>query len=115
MLFRSRLVSPSAFERASGWALLPEGLCSAGRCVPLAREAVDGNGRLDVVAAAERLRRPVVADQARGLWCLGPEADQPVLGSIDTSDLALPDLDGQPFVLRSLRGQKVLLVAWASW
>jgi hypothetical protein len=27
----------------------------------------------------------------------------------------LPDIDGQPFSLESLRGQKVLLVAWASW
>ena len=30
-------------------------------------------------------------------------------------DLELPDFDGNPFRLSSLRGQKVLLVAWASW
>ena len=28
---------------------------------------------------------------------------------------ALPDADGNPFALSTLRGQKVLLVAWASW
>ena len=30
-------------------------------------------------------------------------------------ELTLPDLDGRPFELSSLRGQKVVLAAWASW
>ena len=30
-------------------------------------------------------------------------------------ELELPDADGNPFHLSSLLGQKVLLVAWASW
>ena len=32
-----------------------------------------------------------------------------------TLNAVLPDVDGNPFALGSLRGQKVLLVAWASW
>jgi peroxiredoxin len=30
-------------------------------------------------------------------------------------NLELTDIDGHPFRLASLRGKKVLLVAWASW
>jgi hypothetical protein len=30
-------------------------------------------------------------------------------------DLTLPDVQGNPFSLRSLHGKKVLLIAWASW
>lgn len=116
VLFRSRCVAPDEFERTTGWALRPEGLChgQSDRCVPLPAGTVR-DGRVDVVAAAARLRMPVVADEARGLWSLGPEADGPLLSSVEAPDLVLPDLEGRPFALRSLRGQKVLLVAWASW
>jgi hypothetical protein len=77
--------------------------------------AFDADGRLDITAAAERLRLPVVADEARRLWSLGPEAEAPILSLATAPDLVLPDLSGRPFTLRSLRGQKVLLLAWASW
>ena len=43
------------------------------------------------------------------------EAGGRALASVDAPDLVLPDLQGRPFRLRSLRGSKVLLVAWASW
>lgn len=83
--------------------------------MPLPPEAVDGDGRLDVVAVAKRLRRPVVADVARGLVCLGPAVKEPVLASAAAPNLVLPDLAGRPFALHSMRSQKVLLLAWASW
>jgi peroxiredoxin len=38
-----------------------------------------------------------------------------VLTTAVAPELELPDADGNPFRLSSLRGQKVLLVAWASW
>ena len=38
-----------------------------------------------------------------------------VLTSAEAPDLLLPDWKGVEFALRSLRGRKVLLVAWASW
>ena len=60
---------------------------------------------------------PIVADSERGLWALGPETA--VTGRALTTavapELELPDADGKQFRLSSLRGQKVLLVAWASW
>jgi peroxiredoxin len=30
-------------------------------------------------------------------------------------DLELPDRHGRPFALQSLRGTRVVMIAWASW
>jgi hypothetical protein len=113
-----RLDVPVAeFERGTGWALKPQGACKDTTCVPLsAAERLDG-GRVDVQAVAERLGMPLVEGDGSGLWALGPETA--VTGRALTTALApeleLPDFDGNPFRLSSLLGQKVLLVAWASW
>jgi hypothetical protein len=57
-----------------------------------------------------------VHDEQRGLYAIGPStATGRALTTAEAADLELPDLDGNPFRLSSLRGQKVLLVAWASW
>jgi hypothetical protein len=105
-------------------------------CVPLPNSPWLADGRLDPTVLAERLGMPLVADEGRApnvresppntgrpsrkfgrVWALGPEAA--VTGrSLTTAvapDLVLPDAEGNPFRLSSLRGQKVLLVAWASW
>ena len=37
------------------------------------------------------------------------------LASAEAPDFSLPDLDGKEFRLSSLRGQKVLLYAWAPY
>ena len=110
-------VEPDAFERRTGWVLKPEGACKAEVCVPLPTEARSAGGRLDVRVIAERLGMPLVHDEPHGLWALGPETS--VTGRALTSavapELTLPDMSGQSFKLSSLRGQKVVLVAWASW
>lgn len=105
---------PAAFARHTGWTLRPEGLCRADRCVPLPAEASIG-GVLDVASVATRLGMPLIHDESTGLWCLGPEAGGRALASAQAPDLMLPDWQGREFRLASLRGQKVLLVAWASW
>ena len=51
-----------------------------------------------------------------GLWALGPETlGGRALTTADASDLRLSDLDGKDFHITSLRGQKVLVVAWAPY
>jgi hypothetical protein len=111
------LVEPEVFQRRTGWALKPEGACKAEWCVPLPAEARASDGLVDVGVVADRLGMPLVHDEPHGLWALGPETA--VTGRALTSavapDLALPDVNGEPFELASLRGQKVVLVAWASW
>src|SRR3954454_20549122 len=113
MITHQMTAAGGGFERQTGWQLKPEGACKGDVCVPLPDDAVtDGNVNLDVVA--DRLGMPVVADEERGIYALGPEAiTGRALTTATAPELVLPDLDGNEFRLSSLRGQKVLLVAWA--
>jgi hypothetical protein len=107
-------LTPEQLERATGWELKPEGLCKDDRCVPFPA-AADGDGRLDVRAVAERLGMPLAHDEHHGVWALGPESGDHVLASAELPPIVLEDVDGRPFDLASLRGEKVLIAAWASW
>jgi hypothetical protein len=58
----------------------------------------------------------LVRDEKAGLWAIGPESlGDRALVSAEAPELTLDDLDGNAFRLSSLRGQKVLLVAWAPY
>ena len=70
---------------------------------------------IDLAAAADALGMPLVHDAAHELWALGAEAGARALQSAIAPELELPDFRGGSFRLSSLRGTKVLLVAWASW
>ena len=76
----------------------------------------DAEGRIEVTVVAERLGMPIAHDGAHGLWALGPRSgDRRVLERARMPDLVLQDFDGDAFDLASLRGRKVVLIAWASW
>lgn len=117
MILTELQVAPDAFESGTGWAVKPEGACKAEHCVPLPSEARTADGMIDVGVVAERLGMPLVHDEDEGVWALGP--DTAVTGRALTTakapELELPDVSGKPFRLSTLRGQKVLLIAWASW
>jgi hypothetical protein len=108
VILESLDVSTDEFERRTGWAIKPQGACKGDQCVPLP-------AGFQVQDIAERLGMPLVRDEKHGLWALGPESGGRVLLSAEAPDLVLPDLDGNEFALRSLRGQKIFLLAWASW
>jgi hypothetical protein len=114
MILQELEMDVAEFERGSGWEIKPEGACHDVRCVPLAPGTVRAD-RIDVRAIAQQLQMPIVADDARGLWALGPEAGGRTLVSAVAPDLVLPDWRGQEFRLAGLRGLKVLLLCWASW
>ncbi len=101
-------IPPADFERRTGWAIRPEGACRGTTCVPLEQP-------FDVHALARRLGMALVHDERHDLWALGPRAEGHALESAELPDIVLPDQHGQEFALRSLRGSKVLMVAWASW
>ena len=117
MLLDELVVDPEALATRTGWTVKDEGACKADLCVPLPRDARTPDGRVDVRVLAERLGMPVVADEERGIWALGPETavTGKALSTAVAPELVLPTIDGDAFHLSSLRGQKVLLVAWASW
>ena len=113
MLLRSLEISKHEFEAGTGWTLKPEGACQGHVCIPLSKPAGDV---VDVAQAAKDMAMPLVAAPEFGLWALGPACiGSRALASAQAPDLRLPDLDGKEFQLSTLRGQKVLLYAWAPY
>jgi hypothetical protein len=112
MILTDLAVTAEELERRSRWKLEPEGACKGDQCVPLPR--LD-DGKLDARVLSERLGMALVHDEKHDLWALGPESGGRALVSAELPDITLPDREGNEFSVRSLRGTKVLLVAWASW
>ena len=111
MILESLDITPDEFAEGTGWAIKPEGACKADVCVPLA-----SGGSFDLLATADRLGMAVVHDAEAGLWAIGPESfGGHALVSAEAPELTLHDIDGTPFTLSSLRGQKVLIVSWAPY
>jgi hypothetical protein len=102
-------IDTTTFERGTGWEIKPQGACKGEVCVPLP-------GGFDLAGTAARLGMAVVHDEAHGLWAVGPETlGGHALVTAEAPDLVLDDIDGNEFHLSSLRGQKVVLVAWAPY
>lgn len=113
MILESLTVDRAAFEAGTGWQLKPEGACKGEVCIPLKS---DPGNPLAVEDLAKQMGLPLVAEPAHGLWALGPEnIGGRALTTAEAPDLVLPDLDGHAFRLSSLRGQKVLVYAWAPY
>jgi hypothetical protein len=104
-------VDAATLERLTGWRVTGDSICREDRCVPFATSGP----AIDVAELAARLGLPLVHDEAHGLWSLGPESGARALASARMPPLVLPDLDGRDFDVASLRGRKVLLLAWGSY
>ena len=103
------------FLGATGWKLESRGACRAEVCVPLPQGSVT-DGKVQLAAVADTLGMAVVSDPNAGLWAVGPASlGGRVLATAEAPELELPDFDGRPFKLSSLRGTKVVLVAWAPY
>lgn len=115
MISDSLAVDRQDFERRTGWELKPEGACKGEVCIPFRDgEAPGATVQLDDIA--EQIGMSLVHDADAGLWALGPETlGGRALATAVAPNLTLPDLDGNPFELSSLRGKKVLLVAWSPY
>lgn len=99
----------NTFAAETGWEIKTEGACKGEVCVPL-------EGDFELSRVSERLGMALVRDDEHGVWALGPESlNGRALVTAEAPDLVLPDLDGKPFHLSSLRGQKVVIVSWAPY
>jgi hypothetical protein len=115
MITTSPEVTNAELERRTGWALKPQGACKGEVCVPLPGRLLDGD-TVDLETLAPLLGMPLLHDESVGVWALGPEAGGRALTTAALPDLEFPDVrTGEPFALRSLRGQRFVLAAWASW
>lgn len=114
MITDTLTVSRAEFERRTGWQLKPEGACKGDVCVPLADNPQGDT--VDLASLAEQMNLPLVHQESHGVWALGPESiGAKVLSTVEAPNLTLPNLDGEMFELHSLRGKKVVLVAWSPY
>jgi hypothetical protein len=114
----------SELKRLTKWELKPQGICRGDLCVPIPPGADahftakrDGATYLNFTALADLMGKPWASDAKHRVWYFGPEAAQrgDALKSLQAPDFELPDLEGKPHRLSDYRGQKVFLLAWASW
>ena len=115
MLLPTSSPSVDEFAAATGWTLEPQGACRGDVCVPLPGDAVV-DGAVDVESVTDRLGMGMVLDAESGIVAVGPATlGGRVLVTAAAPDLELPDFNGEPFRLSSLRGTNVVLVAWAPY
>jgi hypothetical protein len=108
-------VTADEFADRTGWSPKPEGMCRGEVCVP-SPGALRSDGTVDVEAAAARLGMPLEHDSEHGVWALGPATvGGTALATAVAADPELQHHHGATFRLSSLRGRKVVLVAWASY
>ncbi len=113
MLLESASIAKQEFESRTGWSFKPEGACKGDVCIPLKNTPGD---ELQLSSIADQMGLPLVSEPAHNIWALGPESvGGRALTTAEAPPLSLPDLDGKPFDLASLRGQKVLVYAWAPY
>lgn len=111
-------LSASDIVKALGWELKPEGFCKGSVCFPIPKgRAVISEEGVDLIELADLLDRPLALDIEEGAAYVGTSAGAraAALASLQAPDFTLPDLDGRLHSLSDYRGQKVLLVAYASW
>ena len=111
------VLDAEALEQALGWHLTPEGLCRDAMCMPMPSSSSWGDDFVALDEIARLLGRPLALDLEERAAYLGVSSQDraSALASLEAPDFTLPDLDGRPHSLREHRGQKVLLVAYASW
>jgi hypothetical protein len=102
---------------AVGWEVRPEGVCAGEVCVPVPPGETWSDGAdFNLSAFARHIGLAEAADPQRGVVAYeAPRRRESGPGSIEAPDFTLPDLDGQLHSLSDYRGQKVVLLAWASF
>jgi hypothetical protein len=90
-------------------------------CVPIPtgrrHEFFADDQSFNLAALSRLLGETVVHSDDLSAWVISEPASNVTsrLQSLDAPDFALPDLDGRLHRLSDYRGNKVFLVAWASW
>lgn len=108
-------IRSSDLEAATGWHLEDRGVCRGAQCVPVppGESWTDGE-HFALGAFAAHRGQGQARDTDRDVWAFGPAVAAPFAGA-EAPDFELPDFEGKLHRLSDYRGQKVLLMTWASW
>lgn len=122
---RDLWLSLNDLERAAGWLLKPEGACLGDLCISLpeaqrerfVRDENTPAARFNLAELSRHLAMPSLYDEATDSWCFAdaPAARSLAMASLEAPEFTLPDLAGKLHSLTEYRGQKIFMVAWASW
>jgi AhpC/TSA family len=101
---------------AIGWEVRPEGVCAGELCVPLPPGATWWDEQdFNVSAFARHIGLAEAADPGRRVLAFVEAGQGAGPESVEAPDFALPDLDGNVHSLSDHRGEKVVLLTWASF
>ena len=102
---------------AVGWEMRPEGMCAGEVCVPFPPGAMWSDGtHFNLSGFARHIGLAEAADEIRGIVAYeAPRRPDRGPGTVEAPDFTLPDIDGNFHSVSDYRGQKVLLLAWASF
>jgi hypothetical protein len=106
---------------AIGWDVRPEGVCAGDTCVPVPPGATWwDDDSFNVSAFARHIGLAEAADAERGVVAYVVPSDRGADApggsvSVEAPDFTLPDLDGNLHSLSDYRGDKVVLLTWASF
>ncbi len=112
------LIEAADLTSATGWELKPVGLCRAEQCIPTdLNEGLVEVGRVDLAKLASLTDQLVAVDEAARVVVLGPNAvaRRAQLEGGVAPDFTLPSLAGDDVSLADFKGEKTLVVAFASW
>jgi hypothetical protein len=116
------LVSADDLTRINGFELKPEGACFDDICIPV-REASgvlvsqDGTQWVDLIAFANLVQQPYVADRETGVWSFGevPARRKSMMTGGMAPEFEVVDRQGEVIRMSDFKGMKALIVTWSSW
>lgn len=114
------LIVPEDLPRVNGFELKPEGACHGGLCIPLDDRLIvrrDDRDWFDLLAFADRLEQPWVADAEARVWSFAeiPARRESMLLDAQAPDFEIEDRQGNLIRMADLRGRKTLVVTWSTW
>jgi len=119
MIIRDVHLPVAEFADLTGWEAKPEGLCRGEACVPApgALTGASNNLVVDVTVAAQKLGMPLVHDAKHNIWALGASTitGRALASAVAAFPSSLIDAMGRTFDFNSLRGRRIIMIAWASW
>lgn len=114
------LIRPDDLSRVNGFELKPEGACFKDICIPMNDDLLveqDGRQWFDLVAFADLLGQPYVADKQSRVWSFAeiPAKREGMLVNAMAPEFEVKDRQGKVVRMADFKGKKALIVTWSSW